>query len=257
MIWHYGDIRRSISTGAVYSGILFYSDFSGFLHAVDIKTGKPFWKHDMFAAIWGSPMVIDGKVYLGDEDGDVTVMAADQAMKVIAENNMGSSVYSTPVPANGRNLPRQSQPALLDRRSQIATTPVPVLKRSGFRRTIGLKKGICFPPELFTSGFDRWAWLSPARALRPRPLTGLDSVAPIRRESRQRRSRPPGISRRRATWPGRRRFRASRIRARSCGAIAFTLPPRSPRPGGPRSRPGTSTSRGSIRRPTPDHIHGG
>ena len=55
----------------------------------------------MFAAIWGSPMVIDGKVYLGDEDGDVAVMAADKTMKVIAENNMGSSVYSTPVPANG------------------------------------------------------------------------------------------------------------------------------------------------------------
>jgi outer membrane protein assembly factor BamB len=101
MIWHYGDIRRSISTGAVYNGILFYSDFSGFLHAVDIKTGKPYWKHDMFAAIWGSPMVIDGKVYLGDEDGDVAILAADKTMKLIAENNMGSSVYSTAVPANG------------------------------------------------------------------------------------------------------------------------------------------------------------
>jgi hypothetical protein len=55
----------------------------------------------MFAAIWGSPMVIDGKVYLGDEDGDVAVMAADKTMKMVAENNMGSSVYSTAVPANG------------------------------------------------------------------------------------------------------------------------------------------------------------
>jgi outer membrane protein assembly factor BamB len=55
----------------------------------------------MFAAIWGSPMVIDGKVYLGDEDGDVAVLNADKAMKLIAENNMGSSVYSTPVPAHG------------------------------------------------------------------------------------------------------------------------------------------------------------
>ena len=100
-IWHYGDIRRSISTGALYNGILFFSDFSGFLHALDAKTGKQFWKHDMFAAIWGSPMVIDGKVYLGDEDGDVTILAADRTMKLIAENNMGSSVYSTPVPANG------------------------------------------------------------------------------------------------------------------------------------------------------------
>ena len=101
LLWHYGDIRRSISTGALYNGILFYSDFSGFLHAVDPKTGKPFWKHDMFAAIWGSPIVIDGKVFLGDEDGDVTILNADKAMKVVAENNMGSSVYSTATPANG------------------------------------------------------------------------------------------------------------------------------------------------------------
>jgi outer membrane protein assembly factor BamB len=100
-IWQYDKIRRSVSTGAIFNGILFYSDFSGFLHALDVKTGKPFWTHDMFAAIWGSPMVIDGKVYLGDEDGDVAVLAADRTMKLIAESNMGSSVYSTPVPANG------------------------------------------------------------------------------------------------------------------------------------------------------------
>ncbi len=107
LLWHYDKIRRSISTGAIYNGILFYSDFSGFLHAVDVKTGKPFWTHDMFAAIWGSPIVIDGKVYLGDEDGDVTVLNADKGVgspakpTVVAESNMGSSVYSTPVPANG------------------------------------------------------------------------------------------------------------------------------------------------------------
>ena len=100
-LWHYGDIRRSISTGAYYNGLVFYSDFSGFLHAVDAKTGKQAWKHDMFAAIWGSPIVIDGKVWLGDEDGDVTILNADRTMKVVAENNMGSSVYSTPVPVNG------------------------------------------------------------------------------------------------------------------------------------------------------------
>ena len=100
-LWHYEKIRRSISTAAVKDGLIYLSDFSGFLHCLDAKTGKPYWVHDMFAAIWGSPMVIDGKVYLGDEDGDVTVLEATRQMKVIAESNMGSSVYSTPVPANG------------------------------------------------------------------------------------------------------------------------------------------------------------
>jgi outer membrane protein assembly factor BamB len=55
----------------------------------------------MLAAIWGSPMVIDGKLYMGDEDGDVVVMEAAKQEKVIATMNMGSSVYSTAVPANG------------------------------------------------------------------------------------------------------------------------------------------------------------
>jgi outer membrane protein assembly factor BamB len=45
--------------------------------------------------------VIDGKVYLGDEDGDIVVLEASKEKKLIAEMNMGSSVYSTPVPANG------------------------------------------------------------------------------------------------------------------------------------------------------------
>src|SRR5712691_4165308 len=101
MLWHYDKIRRSVSTAAVYNDLLFYADFSGFLHCLDRKTGKPYWTHDMLAAIWGSPMVIDGKVYLGDEDGDIVVLQASKEKKLIAEMNMGSSVYSTPVPANG------------------------------------------------------------------------------------------------------------------------------------------------------------
>jgi outer membrane protein assembly factor BamB len=100
-IWHFDKIRRSISTAAVHDGLIYLADFSGFLHCLDQKTGEAYWTHDMFAAVWGSAMVIDGKVYLGDEDGDVAVLEAGKELKVLAEMNMHSSVYSTPVPANG------------------------------------------------------------------------------------------------------------------------------------------------------------
>ena len=101
LIWHYDKIRRSVSTGAIYKDLLFYSDFSGFLHCLDAKTGKPYWVYDMLAAVWSSPMVIDGKVYLSDEDGDVRILEAAKEKKLINEVNMGSSVYVTPVAANG------------------------------------------------------------------------------------------------------------------------------------------------------------
>ena len=100
-LWHYDKIKRSISTVAIHNGLLFIADLAGFLHCLDVNTGKPYWTHDMLAAIWGSPMVIDGKVYLGDEDGDVVVMEAGKEKKLILETNMGSNVYSTVVPANG------------------------------------------------------------------------------------------------------------------------------------------------------------
>jgi outer membrane protein assembly factor BamB len=101
LVWRYDKIRRSISTAAIKDGILYYPDFSGFLHCLDAKTGHPYWVHDILAAVWGSALVADGKVYVGDEDGDVIVLQHGKELKVLAEMNMGSSVYSTGVPANG------------------------------------------------------------------------------------------------------------------------------------------------------------
>jgi len=46
-------------------------------------------------------MVINGKVYIGDEDGDVLVLEAAKEKKLISTINMGRSVYATVVPANG------------------------------------------------------------------------------------------------------------------------------------------------------------
>ncbi len=100
-IWQFDNIRRSVSTGALKDGLLYYADFSGFLHCIDAATGKEYWQHDMLAAVWGSSMIIGDYVYLGDEDGDIAVLKTGKEKKVIGEYNMGSSVYSTPVPANG------------------------------------------------------------------------------------------------------------------------------------------------------------
>lgn len=101
LVWHFDRIRRTISTAAIEDGILYIPDFSGFLHALDADTGEELWVHDTFAAVWASPLLADGKLYLGDEDGDVVVLKPGKEEVVLAEMNMGSSVYSTAVPANG------------------------------------------------------------------------------------------------------------------------------------------------------------
>ena len=74
---------------------------SGFLHCLDVKTGKRLWTHDTFAALWGSPFVVDGKVLLGTEDGEVLVFKHGKKKKLLATIDMGNSVYTTPVVSNG------------------------------------------------------------------------------------------------------------------------------------------------------------
>src|SRR5437764_432160 len=82
LVWH-KDIRRSISTPSIADGLVYIPDFSGFLHCLDAKTGQEYWTHDVFAAVWGSTLVVDGRVYLGDEDGDIVILQAGKTKKVL------------------------------------------------------------------------------------------------------------------------------------------------------------------------------
>ena len=110
--WHYdqfdqnGDgefdfeesMHRSCGTVAIKDDILYIADFSGLFHCLDAMTGKVHWTYDMLAAAWGSPLIVDGKVYIGDEDGEVSVFnLSSEPHEPIAEINMLNSVYSTPI----------------------------------------------------------------------------------------------------------------------------------------------------------------
>ncbi len=93
--------RRTISTVAVADGLVYAPDLSGFLHCIDFKTGRKNWVFDTFAAVWGSPMVVDGHVLMGDEDGEMVILKAGDKLEELATKTFNSSIYSTPTIANG------------------------------------------------------------------------------------------------------------------------------------------------------------
>jgi outer membrane protein assembly factor BamB len=83
--WHYGGAEtrkyakrdyvfgRTMSTACIVDDVIYISELAGYLHCLDLKTGKKFWQYDTKSAIWGSAYFVDGKVFLGTEDGDVFV----------------------------------------------------------------------------------------------------------------------------------------------------------------------------------------
>ncbi|MDA1092606.1 MAG: PQQ-binding-like beta-propeller repeat protein [Acidobacteria bacterium] len=101
LVWRTDDIRRSLSTAAIEDGLLYVADFTGYLHCIDATSGEELWVYDTFSAVWGSPLVADGKVYLGDEDGDVVVLRAGRELDKLSEPNLGRAIYGAPIAANG------------------------------------------------------------------------------------------------------------------------------------------------------------
>lgn len=125
-VWHYSEfdannnkkiefeeiMHRTLGSVAIKDNVLYIADYSGLLHCLDAKTGKRNWVYDMLSASWGSPLIVDGKVYIGDEDGDVAIFRHSADPKVAmkedggemkpfyGEINMGNSVYSTPIVAD-------------------------------------------------------------------------------------------------------------------------------------------------------------
>lgn len=115
-MWHFGGIdktgevtgekdglifRRTLSTVSIDDGLVYAADLSGFIHCLDFATGERYWEHDTFSGIWGSTLVVDGKVFIGDEDGEMTILKTGKKEQKIAEKLFNSSVYSTPTIANG------------------------------------------------------------------------------------------------------------------------------------------------------------
>jgi len=94
-------MHRTLGMPAIKDGILAIADIAGLFHCIDAKTGKMHWTHDMLAGMWGSPLIVDGKIYIADEDGDVAVFELSPKKKMLAENNVESSVYSAPVYCDG------------------------------------------------------------------------------------------------------------------------------------------------------------
>lgn len=100
-IWSYPLEKHVMSTVAIYNGLVFIADCGRKFHCVDAETGKPYWTHDIKGEVWASPLVADGKVYLGTRSGDYYIFAATREKNVLSSFSLGNPISATATAANG------------------------------------------------------------------------------------------------------------------------------------------------------------
>lgn len=136
LVWEFTNVGRDFTdqlhlmmgSVAVADGLLIASDLEGLVQCFDARTGQRHWSFDTLDAIWNSPLIADGKIYVGLESDEVLIFRLTPEPHVpLARVPMDSSVCSSPVFANG-TLYIASQHTLLaiegDKEAQAALPAV-------------------------------------------------------------------------------------------------------------------------------------
>jgi outer membrane protein assembly factor BamB len=101
LVWSYTLEKHVMCTAAVFDGLVFIADCGRKFHCVDAETGKALWTDDINGDAWASPLVADGKVFLGTRGGMFYVFGASREKKVFSACDLGQPISSTCAAANG------------------------------------------------------------------------------------------------------------------------------------------------------------
>jgi outer membrane protein assembly factor BamB len=90
-------------TPILYRGMLYVVHHNGRLVTYDAATGTAIYKTRFSAGgtFTGSPVAVNGKLYLPTEDGQVYVIEAGTEYRELAVNEMGEPLMATPAVSEG------------------------------------------------------------------------------------------------------------------------------------------------------------
>lgn len=74
----------------------------GIASAIEPSTGREIWSGRLGAEFFGSPVLIDGRIYCPTSNGEMIVLAVGDAFQLLARNPIGEGTRSTPCVDDGR-----------------------------------------------------------------------------------------------------------------------------------------------------------
>ncbi|HEY3325175.1 MAG TPA: PQQ-binding-like beta-propeller repeat protein [Planctomycetota bacterium] len=99
-IWSFDEMRSTASTVAIADGLLYTADASGIIYCFDADTGALCWTHRA-APVWSSPLIADGKVFIGLHQKGFLIFAHNREKKLLFESKGHEDFVASPAVANG------------------------------------------------------------------------------------------------------------------------------------------------------------
>ncbi len=96
LLWTSREVGRVVGTPIAKDGLLYVGDLGGTIHCLDAATGAHVWKHETHAAIWGSLLLADDRLYVGNVEGSMTVLRAGRRKQLLGQIEMDAPLYSPP-----------------------------------------------------------------------------------------------------------------------------------------------------------------
>jgi len=101
MLWSAPLQQHVLSTPAIHGSLVIIADTGHVVHCLEATSGRELWTHETEGQIWASPLVADGKVFIGTRRGDFWILAATAQKQILARIDLGAPISATAAAANG------------------------------------------------------------------------------------------------------------------------------------------------------------
>ncbi len=102
--WAYGKQVPNMPSPIAVDGAIYFVNDRGIFTCLDAETGAVNWQSRLRGGFSSSPLYADGKIYLGNQDGEVFVVQPDKTeLKILAENPLDAQIMASPA-ALGQSL---------------------------------------------------------------------------------------------------------------------------------------------------------
>ncbi len=98
VLWKEKEKVSEVPTPIYYKGCVYMIKNGGIITCADAESGTVYYRERLGASgpYLASPIVANGNIYISSSNGIITVVKAGNQLEILAQNDLGENIYSTP-----------------------------------------------------------------------------------------------------------------------------------------------------------------